>query len=88
MIHEIIPLVLVHEYIIPTFEVGSSSAAPNVHEAPIIQEPEVSNVVVDEEEEDQPHNIENDVPNQENLRRSQRVRKSAITDDYEIYTSE
>jgi hypothetical protein len=27
------------------------------------------------------------VLNQENVRRSQRVRKSAITDDYEIYTS-
>jgi hypothetical protein len=28
------------------------------------------------------------VPNQENLRKSQRVRKSAIPDDYEIYASE
>jgi hypothetical protein len=28
------------------------------------------------------------VPNQENVRRSQKVRKSAIPDDYEIYTSE
>jgi hypothetical protein len=28
------------------------------------------------------------VPNQENIRRLQRVRKSAISDDYEIYTSE
>jgi hypothetical protein len=28
------------------------------------------------------------VTNQENLRRSQRVRKSAIPDDYKIYTSE
>jgi hypothetical protein len=28
------------------------------------------------------------VPNQENLRRLQRVRKSAIPDDYEIYMSE
>jgi hypothetical protein len=32
--------------------------------------------------------LENDVPNQENIRRSQRVRKSAIPDYYEIYTSE
>jgi hypothetical protein len=32
--------------------------------------------------------LENNVPNQENIRRSQRVRKSAISDDYEIYTSE
>jgi hypothetical protein len=28
------------------------------------------------------------VPNQENVRRSQRVRKSDIPDDYEIYMSE
>jgi hypothetical protein len=67
--------------------VGSSSASPNIYEAYVIQEPEVPNVVV-QEEEDQPHNLENDVPNQENLRRSQRVRKSAILGDYEIYTSE
>jgi hypothetical protein len=33
-------------------------------------------------------NLENNVPNQENIRRSQRVRKSAIPNDYEIYTSE
>jgi hypothetical protein len=32
--------------------------------------------------------LEDNVPNQENIRRSQRVRKSAIPDDYEIYTSE
>jgi hypothetical protein len=87
MIHELIPPAPVREHIIPTFEVGSSSAAPNVHEVHVIQEPEVPNVIVGEEE-DQPHNLENDVPNQENLRRSQRVRKSAIPDDYEIYTSE
>jgi hypothetical protein len=62
MIHELIPPAPVRERIIPTFEVGSSSATPNVHEASIIQESEVPNVVVDEEE-DQPHNLENDVPN-------------------------
>jgi hypothetical protein len=54
---------------------------------PVIQEPEVPNAVIDEEE-DQPQNLENDVPNQENLRRSQRVRKTVIPDDYEIYVSE
>jgi hypothetical protein len=47
----------------------------------------VSNVVIDEEE-DQPQNLENDVPNQENLRRSQRVRKLVIPDDYDIFASE
>jgi hypothetical protein len=69
MIHELIPPVPVHEHIIPTVEVGSSSAAPNVNEAPIIQEPEVLNDVMDEEE-DQPQNLENNVPNQENIRKS------------------
>jgi hypothetical protein len=87
MIHELIPSVPVQDHISPTFEVGSSSAAPNVNEAPVIQEPEVSNAIIDEEE-DQPQNIENNVSNEENVIRSQRVRKSAIPDDYEIYTSE
>jgi hypothetical protein len=87
IIHELIPFVPVQEYISPTFEVGSSSAAPNVNEAPVIQEPEVPNAVIDEEEE-HPQNLENNVPNQENIRRSQRVRKSAIPNDYEIYMSE
>jgi hypothetical protein len=87
MIHELIPPVHVHEHIILTFEVESSSVAPNVNEAPVIQELEVPNVVIDEEE-DQPQNLENNVPNQENIRRSQIVRMSVIPDDYEIYTSE
>jgi hypothetical protein len=87
MIHELIPSMTVQEYISPTFEVGSSSAAPNVNEAPVIQEHEVSNAVIDEEE-DQTQNLENNVSNQKNVRRLQRVRKSAIPDDYEIYTCE
>jgi hypothetical protein len=87
MIHKLIPPVHVHEHIILTFEVESSSVAPNVNEAPVIQELEVPNVVIDEEE-DQPQNLENNVPNQENIRRSQIVRMSVIPDDYEIYTSE
>jgi hypothetical protein len=87
MIHKLIPPVHVHEHIILTFEVESSSVAPNVNEAPVIQELEVPNVVIDEEE-DQPQNLENNVPNQDNIRRSQIVRMSVIPDDYEIYTSE
>jgi hypothetical protein len=74
MIHELIPSLPVQEYISPTFEVGSSSAAPNVNGTPVIQEPEVPNDVIDDEE-DHPQNLENNVPNQENIRRSQRVRK-------------
>jgi hypothetical protein len=53
MIHELIPPMLMHEHIIPTFEIGSSSITPNKNEAPVIHEPEVPNVVIDEEE-DQP----------------------------------
>jgi hypothetical protein len=37
MIYELFPSVPVQEYISPTFEVGSSSAAPNVNGAPVIQ---------------------------------------------------
>jgi hypothetical protein len=87
MIHELIPPVPVHEHTIPTFEVGFSSAAPNVNEAPVIQEPKAPNAVIDKKE-DQSQNLENNVPNQENIRRLQRVRKSVIPDDYEIYMSE
>jgi hypothetical protein len=36
MMHELIPSVPVQEYISPTFEVGFSSAAPNVNGAPVI----------------------------------------------------
>jgi hypothetical protein len=56
MIHEPIPPVHVHEHIIRTFEIGSSSAAPNVNEVHVIQESEVPNVVIDKEE-DQPKNL-------------------------------
>jgi hypothetical protein len=51
------------ECISPTFKVGSSSAAPNVNGAPVIQEPEVPNIVIDEEEE-HPHYLKNNVSNQ------------------------
>jgi hypothetical protein len=36
MIHELIPLIPMHEHTIPTFEVGSSSTSPNENEVPII----------------------------------------------------
>jgi hypothetical protein len=63
MIHELIPSVSVQECISPTVKAGSSSAAPNVNGALVIQEHEAPNVVIDEEEE-QPHYLENNVPNQ------------------------
>jgi hypothetical protein len=48
IIHELIPHMPVHEHIVSTFEVGSLSAAPNINEASVIQEPDVPNVVIDE----------------------------------------
>jgi hypothetical protein len=62
MIHELIPSMPVQEYISPTFEVGSSSGTPNINGALVIQEPKVPDIVIDEEE-DQPQNLENNVPN-------------------------
>jgi hypothetical protein len=64
MIHELISSVLVQEYISPTFKVGSLSTTPNENGAPVIQEREVPNVVIDEEE-DQPQKLKNNVSNQE-----------------------
>jgi hypothetical protein len=51
MIHEIISSVPMQECISPTFEVEFSSVAPNVNGAPVIQEPEVPNAVIDKAEE-------------------------------------
>jgi hypothetical protein len=55
MIYELILPMHVHERVIPTFEDGPSSPTPNVNEAHVIQEPKVSNDVIDEEE-DKPQN--------------------------------
>ena len=52
------------------------------HEEPVLQEP-IDTVVTHEEELQQP--LIQDAPSDEGLRRSQRVRKSAIPDDYEVY---
>jgi len=66
--------------------INSSPVTTNEREEPVIQEPEDTHVTDDEEEE--PHQSENNVPTQENLRRSTRVRRSAIPEDYEVYMSE
>ena len=57
----------------------------NEHEKPIIHDP-IEPVVTHEEEQQQPH-IEQASSN-EALRRSQRVRRSAIPKDYEVYECE
>jgi hypothetical protein len=53
------------------------------HEEPVLQDP-VQPPPVAQEEEQQPQ----EAPTNETLRRSQRVRRSAIPDDYEVYNIE
>ena len=65
--------------------VSSPVATMNEHEEPVIQEL-IEHVVTHQEEQQQPH-IEQASSN-EAPRRSQRVRRSAIPDDYEVYECE
>ena len=62
--------------------VSSSVATMNEHEEPVLQDPQEP-IVTHEGEQQQPH-IEQAASN-EAPRRSQRVKKSAILDDYEVY---
>ena len=65
--------------------VSSPVATINEHEEPVLQDP-IELVVAHEEEQQQPH-IEQASSNKA-PRRSQRVRRSAIPDDYEVYECE
>ena len=65
--------------------VSSPEAIINEHEEPILQNP--IEPIVAHEEEQQQHHIEQ-APSNEAPRRSQRVMRSAILDDYEVYESE
>ena len=65
--------------------VSSPMATMNEHVEPALQDP-LEPVVTHEGEQQQPH-IEQALSN-EAPRRSQRVRRSAIPDDYEVYESE
>ena len=65
--------------------VSSHMATMNEHEEPVLQDPEEP-VVTHEGEQQQPH-IEQASSN-ETPRRSQRVRRSVIPDDYEVYECE
>ena len=65
--------------------VSSPMATMNEHEEHVLQDP-VEPVVTHEEEQQQPH-IEQASTN-EAPRRSQRVRKPSISDDYEVYECE
>ena len=71
--------------VVTTPVVSSPMAAVNENEEHVLQEPIVP-TVAHEEELQQPH--EENVPEAEAPRRSQRLRKPAIPDDYEIYISE
>jgi len=56
------------------------------NEEPVLQEPIEEPDAIGEGEQQQPQPEE--VPNVEALRRSQRVRRSAIPDDYEVFNIE
>ena len=59
--------------------IESESHAPTVHEPPELEE----EIVNEDPPPQQPQVVEEDVP----IRRSQRVRRLAIPDDYEVYIS-
>ena len=60
-------------------------ATMNENEEPVSQDP-IEPIATDEGEQEQPQ-TEN-VQNEEAPRRSQRIRRSAISDDYEVYQTE
>jgi hypothetical protein len=60
-------------------------ATINDHEEPVLQDP-IEPVVTHEEEQQQPHMEQ--VPTNKAPRRSQRGKKPAISDDYEVYECE
>ena len=64
--------------------VSSSVVATNENEEPIIQDP-IEPIAAHEGEQ---HQRQVEVPTVEASRRSQRVRKPAISDDYQVYNSE
>jgi hypothetical protein len=71
--------------VVTTPVVNSPVATINEHEEPVLQDP-IEPVIAHEEEQQQPYMEQ--VPTNEAPRRSQIVRKSAISDDYEVYASE
>ena len=80
-----IPVVVVptvQDTVVTTLIVSSPVATMNDDEEPVPQDP-IETIATHEGEQQQPR-IEN-VPIEEAPRRSQRVRKSAIPDDYEVY---
>jgi len=76
---------IVQDTIVTSHVVSSPVATINECEEPILQDP-IEPIVAHEEE--QQHTHMEQVPTNEAPRRSQRVRKPAIVDDYEVYESE
>ena len=76
---------IVQDTIVTTPAVSSPMATMNEHEEPILQDP-IEPVVTHKEEQQQPHMEQ--APTNEALRRSQRARKLAIPNDYEVYECE
>jgi hypothetical protein len=78
----------VQDTIVPTPVASSPVATINEHEEPVLEEPVLEEPIepnVAHEEEQQQLNVEQ-VP--EAPRRSQRTRRSAISNDYEVYETE
>jgi hypothetical protein len=71
--------------VVPTPVVIPPVVTMNEDEKPVLQDP-IELVATHEGEQQQPQ--AKDVPNVEAPRRSQRVRRSAIPDDYEVYNTE
>ena len=90
MIHEsffslhAIAALIVQDTVVPAPVVIPPVATMNDDEEPVLQDP-IEPIATHEEEQQQPQ-IE-DVPNVEAPRRSQRVRKSAIPANYEVYNT-
>jgi hypothetical protein len=74
----------VRDTIVPTPVISSLVATMNNNEEPIPQDP-IETDATYEGEQQQPQT--EDVPNVEAPERSQRVRRSAISDDYEVYNT-
>jgi hypothetical protein len=70
---------------VPALLVIPPVATMNEDEEPVLQDP-IEPVVTHEGEQQQPH--AEDMPNEVAPRRSQRTRRSAIPDDYEVYNTE
>ena len=91
MVHEpfftlpVVAVPTVQDTVVTTPVVSSPVATMNEHEEPVVQDP-IEPVVTHEEEQQQPH-IEQ-VSSNEAPRRSQRVRRSTIPDDYNVYECE